>query len=213
MSTLPKDIAELFEELRTEITWLHGRWIIYRQLFGKSKARIDLLNECASNFFYIVHDVLLGEIKVSLTKLTEPDKKSLSLEQLQRRVEARGGKQLISTLRKLLDELHGKCQPFIAWRNKRLAHLDLNTALRVDSNSLPDISRQMIEDAMHLMREYMNTIERHYCNDPMGYEYFWMNGDGEALISMLKYGISYKELFQDGKISLDDFLRGKWRDA
>lgn len=66
---------------------------------------------------------------------------------------------------------------------------------------------------MHLMREYINTIERHYGNNPMGYEYFWMNGDGEALISMLKYGLRYKELFQEGKVSPEDLFGSKWRDA
>jgi hypothetical protein len=37
-------------------------WIVYGQLFTESERRIELLNECASAFFYIVQDVLLGEV-------------------------------------------------------------------------------------------------------------------------------------------------------
>jgi hypothetical protein len=45
MISIPKDIDEVYEELKTEIMWLHGRWIVYRQLFAESEKRVDLLNE------------------------------------------------------------------------------------------------------------------------------------------------------------------------
>jgi len=65
MIPIPPFIAEVYEELKTEITWLHGRWTIYRQLFGQSEKRIDMLNECADAFFFILQDVLLGEVQVA----------------------------------------------------------------------------------------------------------------------------------------------------
>jgi len=72
MKQIPMPIAEVYEGLKTEITWLHGRWIVYRQLFAQSEKRVELLNECASVFFYIVQGVLLWEVQVSLSKLTDP---------------------------------------------------------------------------------------------------------------------------------------------
>ena len=69
---IPAPISEVYETLQTEIVWLHGRWICYRQLFSGSERRIDLLNECASAFFFIMQDVLLDEVQVSLSKLTDP---------------------------------------------------------------------------------------------------------------------------------------------
>lgn len=217
MGTIPPGISEIFEELRTEINWLHGRWIVYQELFGKSEKRIELLNECASAFFYVVQDVLLGEVQVSLSKLTDPADKgkfeNLTLEQLHKRVEAHGEQQLSTNLRTLLDDLHRKCQPFRTWRNKRLAHLDLTTAMQSTANPLPEISRQMIEDALQVVREYMNSIERHYCDSEMGYEHFMISSGGDALVSMLKYGLRYEELLQDRKIPIDDWSKGSWRDA
>lgn len=217
MGTIPPGILEVFEELRTEIVWLHGRWIVYRELYGESKKRIELLNECASTFFYVMQDVLLGEVQVSLSKLTDPADagkfENLTLEQLQKRVESHGGQQLSMDLRALLDDLHRKCQPFRTWRNKRLAHLDLTTAMQSTANPLPDISRQMIEEALQVVREYMNSIERHYCDTEMGYEHFMISSGSTALVSMLKYGLRYEELLQDSKIPLDDWSHGAWRDA
>lgn len=217
MSNIPSDVDEIFKELKTEITWLHGRWIIYRQLFGHSERRIDLLNECAAAFFYVIEDTLLNEVQVTLSKLTDPARSrkfdNLSLEQLQVRVEAQGEPQLVVTLRTLLDDLHKKCQSIRVRRNKSLAHLDLSTAMQSTSNPLPGISRQMVEDALAIVREYMNAIERHYDDSETGYEHFIMSSDGDALVSILKYGLRYEELLKAGQVSWSDWHEGKWKDA
>ena len=218
MTQIPANIDEVFQELKTEITWLHARWIIYRQLFAHSPQRIDLLNECASMFFYTIQDILLGDVQVTLSKLTDPASTrghdNLSLEQLQARVEAHGEPGLQATLRQILDNLHHKCQPFRTWRNKRLAHLDLTTTMQSMLNPLPGISRQMIEEALELVRRYMNTIEIHYLNSETGYQYFIMRGnDGDTLISMLKYGLRYEELVKERRISLNNWQNAKWKDA
>lgn len=218
MRQLPGNIGEVFKELKDEIVWLHVRWIIYRQLFGHSEKRIELLNECARAFFYIIQDVLFGEIQVILSKLTDPARtgkiENLSLEQLQERIEMQGEKQLGIDLRKLLNNIHNKCQAFRKWRNKKLAHLDLLTTMKSSLNPLPGISRQMIEEALQVIRQYMNTIQSHYENVETDYEGFIMNGtDGEALISLLKYGLRYEELIKENKVSFEDWNRGEWKDA
>ena len=113
---IPAEIAQVYDELRSEVTWLHGRWICYRQLYAVSPKRIELLNESAGMFFYIVQDVLFDEIQVALSKLTDPAKtgkhENLSLEQLQSRLEAHGDPTLVGQCRKILDSLHTQCAPF-----------------------------------------------------------------------------------------------------
>lgn len=217
MTNIPSNINEIYGQLKTEITWLHGRWIVYRQLFGTSEKRIDLLNECASSFFYILQDVLIGEVQVSLSKLTDPARtgrfENLSLEQLQTRLETNGEAYLAKKNREILDELHIQCEPFRTWRNKRLAHLDLSTAMRSSPNPLPGISLEMIENALQLVRTYMNQIEQHYNDSEYGYEHFLMQSDGDALVAMLRYGLRYEELVQDQTISYDDWNKGNWHDA
>ena len=217
MTNIPSNINEIYEQLKTEITWLHGRWIVYRQLFGTSEKRIDLLNECASSFFYILQDVLIGEVQVSLSKLTDPARtggfENLSLKQLQTRLETNGEAALAQKNREILDELHIQCEPFRTWRNKRLAHLDLSTAMRSSPNPLPGISREMVENALQHVRTYMNQIEQHYNDSEYGYEHFLMHSDGDALVAMLRYGLRYEELVQDQIISYDDWNKGNWHDA
>jgi hypothetical protein len=217
INPLPSPIDEVYSALKSEITWLHGRWICYRQLFAESERRIELLNECAAAFFFIIQDVLLDEVQVSLSKLTAPAKsgknENLSLEQLQKRLEIHGDSSLAASNREVLNKLQGQCAPFREWRNKQLAHLDLLTSMKATPNPLPGISQQMIDDSLGTVRDYMNAIEHHYADSEFGYEHFIMSSDGTALVGLLKSGLRYEELRQEEKVKYDDWQLGKWHDA
>lgn len=211
---MPTCIAEIYDELRSEVTWLHGRWICYRQLYATSPKRIDLLNESASTFFYIIEDVLLSDVQISLCKLTDPAEsgkyKNFSLKQLQARLDEGADQSLSADCKALLKVLSTQCSLFRTRRHKKLAHLDLAVALRTPPYPLPGVSRDMIENALDTVRRFLNAIERHYNGNEFGYEHFNMNGDGEALIATLRSGLRYEELLQERRLPHDDWRQGKW---
>jgi len=216
-SKIPPAIIQIYDELRSEITWLHGRWLTYRELFADSERRIDLLNESAGTFFYIIQDVLLDEVQICLSKLTDPAStgkhENLSLEQLQSKLEQHGDLALATKCRGVLNTIHTQCQVFRVRRHKELAHLDLPTALKQLPQPIPGVSRQMIEDAMLSVRDYMNAIEAHYNDSEWGYEHFIMGNGAGALVATLRAGLRYEELVQERGIPLDDWRKGKWSDA
>jgi hypothetical protein len=212
------EIESVYKELQSQVVWLHGRWICYRQLYAASPKRIDLLNESGATFFFFVKDVLYDEVQVTLSKLTDPATTSrkfenLSLKQLQGRLASFGDASLTVNCRKLLETLRLQCAPFRLRRHKKLAHLDLSTALRIQSQPLPAISRQMVEDALLTIRTYLNTIEAHYNVSELMYEHFVMTNDGEALVATLRAGQRYEELVKERQIPFDDWRKGKWHDA
>lgn len=214
---MPASIAEVYDKLRSEVTWLHGRWICYRQLFAHSQKRIDLLNETASTFFFVLQDVLLDEVQVTLSKLTDPAKsgkhENLSLNQLQARLDTNADQALAATCSGILNKLDPQCIPLRTRRHKKLAHLDLAVALQKSAQPLPDVSRQMIEDVLHSIRAYLNIIEMHYNDSEWRYEDFIMSSDGDALTATLRAGLRYEELLQARKLPHDDWRHGKWHDA
>ena len=129
------------------------------------------------------------------------------------RLEAHGDSHLGAENRKTLDLLHKQCAIFREWRNKKLAHLDLVTAMKSAPNPIPGVSRQMVEDALKTLRHYLNAIEAHYNDSEVGYEDFLMSSDGEALVAVLRAGLRYEELVQERKVPLDDWRQGQWHDA
>ena len=53
--------------------------------------------------------------------------------------------------------------------------------MKSSTHPLPGISRRMIEEALSLVRDFMNKIEAHYNDSEMGYEHFIISSDGDAL--------------------------------
>lgn len=215
--SIPENLEELFENVRSQVTLLHGWWIIYRQLFGTSRERVDFLNECASSFFYITQDALWDGIQLILSKLSDPaqtfGKKNLSLEMICQVIKELGQEELFSDLDKSLSSYRKKCEIFKKHRNKRIAHFDFDTLINGKSKPLPGVSRAMIEDALKELRFFMNQVDGFYRDTEMGYEYFKMPDDAEALIEIIKRGLRYEELCRDGKVEIMDLEKSKYYKA
>jgi HEPN superfamily AbiU2-like protein len=203
---MPPDLQATWNALYYEVIALHGRWIIYRQLYGTSAARVDLLNDCASNFFYVIQDVLLNDVQMTLSKLADPretrGKKNLTLETLLAEVSTRHAAAPIAKLREQLEDFQLRCEKVKHRRNKQIAHYDLAAIL--SSSSIPGPSRQEIEDALGALREFMNTIEAHFVKTTTAYAAFVTLNDGDDLVWIMKQGLRYAELQEAQVIAWDD---------
>jgi len=212
--SIPKKLEGVFEEVRSQIILLHGWWDIYRQLFGTSRERIDLLNESASTFFRIVQDTLWDGIQLMIIKLSEPAqtrrKKNLSLALICKIVKELGQKELYSSLIKSLSLFIKKSEAFKKHRNKRIVHFDLDTFINERIKHLPGISRKMIEDALVELRFFMNLVDGFYKGNEMAYDFSFTRDDGEMLIHILKEGLRYVELSRERKIDIMDLEKSKY---
>jgi hypothetical protein len=57
--------------LYEDVTWLHGYWSIYRQLFGTNQERLELLINTAASFAEVVHASLLDSVQLRLARIGE----------------------------------------------------------------------------------------------------------------------------------------------
>ncbi|MGB7295577.1 MAG: hypothetical protein WBC70_08295 [Candidatus Aminicenantales bacterium] len=213
----PRELKAVFEKIEHQVFLLHDRWIIYRQLYGTSKERIELLNESAPNYFWIIQDVLWDEILLDICRLADPiqsgrdkkSKKNLCLEMLCQIIKELGREDLYSDICNSLSRFREKCEGLKKHRNKRIGHLDLRVFLNEKSKYLPGISRAMIEDVLKELRFFMNSINGFYRDSETAYELCIMTGDGEFLINALKQALRYEELWRAGKIGIMDLQNTK----
>jgi hypothetical protein len=214
---IPEPLREIFRELRSAVVWLHGLWIIYRQLYAKSSERVDLLNESAGTFFSLLQNILLHDTVLASARLTDHSeirgRENLVLGQLVEKLDSNSYPDLMERLKVCLEVIDSRCEVFRTKRNRQVAHSDLLAALKVESEPLPGISRTMVEDALKAIRDYMNEFEIHFSNSTMAYEYFSMQSDGEALIWQLKRAAGYRDGVADGSIARDRMLRSRYRTA
>lgn len=207
----PSALQVLWAELSADVVWLHGRWIIYRQLFGTNKERVDLLNESAGTVTWILQNLLLHDVQLSLSKIADPAgsklKKNLTLRRLQVDLRDIGEVSLATKLEPLLATFEASCAKIRHRRNKWIAHSDLDTKLKARATSFIGPSRTEIEDALKALRGVMNCVELHYKGSQTAYDHFVMNEDGEHLILTLARAKRYRALVANGSIPRDDFRR------
>ena len=66
------DLETLFKALERELDWLQGKWSEYQEIFGNGPSRREVLNTVASNFFYLLEQLLFQDAMLHLCRLTDP---------------------------------------------------------------------------------------------------------------------------------------------
>jgi DNA-directed RNA polymerase subunit L len=213
----PAQLQQLWTFLESEVIWLHGRWQIYRQIFGTNSKRIDIINEIARTFFGVLQRVLMNDVQLTLMKFADPPptfgKDNATLEHLITQVEQVPQPALANDLRACLVQYRAMCSKIKARRNKDLAHFDLRTQLSDKAVSLPNPSRAEIEEALAELRKFMNIFRVHFEGSQMAYEHFAMQDDANTLMYALKESLRYRALQADGSIPLEDILNSPNVDA
>jgi hypothetical protein len=148
------------------------------------------MNSVAPQYFAITKDVLFDELALIINRLTETAKTSgkdnASLEQLIVKIDQARHEQLVESLRARLIEIRNKTSPFRVWRNKRLAHSDLSTALKMDSDVLPGITRGETQEVINKVVDFLNEFSIELQGEKQVYVPFLVHrGDGNALMEYL----------------------------
>jgi HEPN superfamily AbiU2-like protein len=76
----------------------------------------------------------------------------------------------------------------VDWRNRRLAHRDLDLALGKSPQPLDPATREKVEDSLSALRAVLQNIEWNYCVAHTAY-YSPTPGDAEALLHVIRGGL------------------------
>jgi hypothetical protein len=214
---IPAPLQNLWSTIHSEVVWLHGRWIIYRQLYGTSPDRIAVLNRAAGTFFNVLQTMMLHDVQLSLSKLGDPAgsgaRKNLTLAAFVQQLRSNSESSLADKLDPLLDKFDAACTKLRHRRNKWIAHFDLSTMLSSKVQPLEGPSRSEIEDALAALRAFMNCVELHYLDSQTMYDHFILDQDGDYLLTTLMQGLRYKQLVKERVIPHDDLRKNFKPDA
>ncbi len=188
LQVLGPELGAIYHALHREVVWLHAKWLEYRKLYGHSADRIDLLNDIAGFFFRVVHDVLWEDVLLHLARLTDSSKsmgkQNLTLKRLPAVIPEPA---LAAEVEHLVDTAIAACSFAKDWRNRRLAHRDLDLAVEVpQTRQLAEASRRKVEDALAAVSAVLNRLQQHYFSSEVVFRYFHAVGDAEALVYYLR---------------------------
>jgi hypothetical protein len=213
----PTELSDTWQFLHNEVVWLHGRWTMYRQLYGTSPERIELLNRVAPTFFGTIQAVQLDEIQLALSRLGDPaetgKRRNLTLGALLQEIETLRIEGLAAELKPLLLRFRDACEGIVERRNKQIAHNDFQTRSPSGANGIAGASREEIERALEALRVFMRAVYVFFEQSHMAYEHFSMNEDANAVLWAAKEALRYRELSEAGAIDPADIAQSKYWNA
>ena len=186
------ELGGVFHELGRELSWLHIKWQQQVALFGTSEEHIDIANEAAASFFYIVQNSLWEDTLLHIARLTEKtetmgNKKWKNLTLLQLPILVRDELQESITL--LAQKVSLSTEFARDWRNRHIAHRDFDLAMNRSAKPLEGASGSKVRDALDAMAALMNEVDRAYRDSETRFEPIPPREGAEALLEVLREGL------------------------
>ena len=183
-------LGSIYSQLWQELAWLHRTWAEYVALFGTKESRVTLLNSAAPSFTRIVQDSLWESVILHIARLTDPAKSmgkpNLSVRALEDAVTDPGLKAQVSA--SVADALLASdfCRD---WRNRHLAHRDLELALKRGAEPLKPASRLKVKEALDGLSAVLNLLSRKYFDSTTLFDTDLRTGGGPGGTMSLLYCI------------------------
>ena len=190
VAAMGPELGKMYGRLWAECLGLHSRWSEYIVLFGTKPERIDLLKKAAPTFFGLVHDCLRDDVLLRVSRFVDPStsgtgKHNLSFDRLLTLLT----QQLCDELEPLIRSCKHKCSVAQDWRNRSIAHLDLDVALGRALKPLPPATRKHVSEAIQAIAAILDTIRHHYLRSKMGTWSTDPPGSAVALLYVLRDGL------------------------
>ncbi len=185
-----QELGEVFAEVVQELWRIHMKWHEYVVLFGTKESRIDLMNEAAPRFFGVLESSLWEDVMLSIARLVDKPqvagKETLSIKRIPALIaDSYLAKDVVALVAKSLDAT----EPCRDWRNRRIAHNDLNLSLDgPHAKKLADASRLTIREALASFTRIINHIALFYGFE-IGFNQMDGDGDAEELLQVLSLGL------------------------
>ncbi|MFI5251455.1 MAG: hypothetical protein ACHQQQ_03390 [Bacteroidota bacterium] len=209
-----ENTTKMTPELQSEYTTLlqqtmviRGKWKIFVQLYGTDNERVDLMNETAPTFFSILQGLLINDIILGFSRLTDSSRinknNNMTLERLQNSIRNLGYDELSKSMAKKLEDLKKDIKGVRLIRDKKIAHNDYNTVLNDNASILPSVTFREIETMFRQIDDILDEVSLAF-GETLSYKDVFMAGDGNAIIHFLKLAAAYIKRVENLQIDPDE---------
>lgn len=165
-----QELGEVFFQLEQDVSALFCQWNEFVTAFGTNNERIELLNRAASGFARSYQDALLHDVLVGLSRITDNPKTmgkdNLAITRLPDLLEG----DIKLEVEELVRVAKSSAEFARDWRNRRIAHRDLEHALDSRAAPLQAASRRLVSSALSSVVAVMHKIEQHFEDSTTYYE-------------------------------------------
>lgn len=212
VAAMGDELGELFYRLTIELTWQFWRWGQYKKLFATKPTRLDLLNRSAPFFFSIIQRTLFDDALLGITRIAGPEttgrKQNLSVRRLPALIPEANTRQ--DAERHIADAV-AKSEFAMDWRNRYIAHRDLDLALRPHVKPLEKASESQIESALDALACALNFLDNCYTGRRTIYRFYAGAQDADQLLYVIRDGLRREEIRQQ-RLEAGEYRPEDWED-
>jgi hypothetical protein len=183
IAAMGPELGPLYDAMWQQIAWLHNKWEQYVELYGTAESRLKILNEAAPIFFCVVQDTLWDDVLLHIARVTDSSqtmsKANLSIRRFPGEINHGPTKIRVQAL---VDEALTASEFCRDWRNRHIAHKDLNLALDRAAIPLKPASRAKVKAAIQALDAVLNGVAQHYLNSETVFD---MQGTARGALSLL----------------------------
>ena len=181
-------LGERFDALWKELYNVNEKWAEYVTLYSTKPERIALLNSAAPVFFGIAQEAILHDIVLSITRLTEERRDTMTVYTLPHAVKDAFKKEV----RSLVAEAQRRSEICKEWRDKHIAHRNADIALK-KAAVLPPLTKVYIQKALDSIGAVLSTVHDRYTGSGMLFERPSHPGGASELLHVLDDGVKVAE--------------------
>ena len=189
ISVMGQQLGEVYATLWQELALLCRNWNEYVELFGTKSSRVELLNRAAGSFFRLVQDALWEQTLLHIARLTDPaasvGKSNLSIRRLLDCIDDDAIRSFVARKVDAALEAAKFCRD---WSNRRIAHRDLDVALKRNAKPLASASREKVRNALDRLADVLNAVSHKYLDSETHILGSWYPGGAISLLHLLDSG-------------------------
>jgi hypothetical protein len=194
-----------YSELWQEVARLFLNWSEFVELYGTKPGRLELLNQAAPYFFRMVQDSLWEGTMLHIARLTDPsnsqrrnDRSNLTIQNFPKLIENEALREHVTELVAGAMVQSEFCRD---WRNRRIAHRDLDLALKQSSKPLASGTRKQTTDALEAIAKVLNAIELHYLDAETAFKIGKSHSGAVSLLYVLDDGLKAEKKRSERRLS------------
>lgn len=188
-------LGSVYSKLWQELAWLSFKWNEYIALFGSGQSRVDLMNVAAPFFFKCIQRVLWEDTILHIARLTDGartgKKQNLTICLLPELIDDPELKTNVETSISRMSEVTNFCRD---WRNRRIAHKDLELALSNDISGLERVDRIAMNNALKSLGTVLDIVSLHFLNSTTSFNIALSTDGAQRLLHVLDDGEKYNDL-------------------
>jgi len=208
---LGEEFGQTFYLLHNDLVWLFVKWQQFQKLYETNTRRIEIMNKTAPFVLRIVQITLWESVVLNIARLLDPPesfgKPNLSIKRLEQFIEDKTKKEKLSSL---IDNAETFVSFARDWRNRQIAHRDLELAMNTSIKSLAEVNKDDIDNSLKAIKDVFNYFHSTYFNTTFYYDMGSYPGDANNLLYYLLAGWSSEqkrfERMENGTATEEDYI-------